>query len=68
MPYQADETGQIRRLGDKAGFDALETHELRDGKTLCGVKARPWKGYTMRLVRLGPGTVTCDACAKAPGH
>jgi hypothetical protein len=56
----------MRRAGDSTS--TLEIHEMRaDGKPLCGPKPRRWMGYTMLTAKMGPGPVTCSACAKIRG-
>ena len=53
VPYQAQKTGQVR--------PGLKIHELKtDNRAVCGNSRRqPMKD-------LGPGTVTCESCAR--GH
>jgi hypothetical protein len=55
VPYRAQKTGQVR-----AG---LKIHELKaDDRAVCGNSRRhPMKD-------LGPGTVTCQSCARGTGH
>jgi hypothetical protein len=66
VPYYAKERVQMQRAGDTTS--SLEFHEMRpDGKPLCGPKPRQWRGYTMLTVKVGPGDVTCSACAKVSG-
>ena len=62
--YQAPETGRMQEATATTGFE-LKIHELRDdGLPLCGPKPDSYKGRTMRLVKLGPGPVTCGSCAR----
>ena len=68
-PYPASETGQMREAATPTTPTSLTIHELRpDGLPLCGPKADTWQGKTMRLVDLGPGSVTCGSCASITGR
>ena len=55
MQYQALKTGQIK--------PGLKVHELKaDNRAVCGNSHREPQDD------LGPGTVTCESCARDTGH
>lgn len=55
MQYQAQKTGQVR--------PELKVHELKaDNRAVCGNSRR------QPMDDLGPGTVTCESCARDTGH
>ena len=55
MQYQTQKTGQIR--------SGLKVHELKaDNRSVCGNSRRE------PMDDLGPGTVTCESCARDTGH
>jgi hypothetical protein len=55
MPHQAQKTGHVR--------PGLKIHELKaDNRAVCGNSRR------QPMNDLGPGTVTCESCARDTGH
>jgi hypothetical protein len=55
VPYQAQKTGRIR--------PGLKVHQLKaDDRAVCGNSRRE------PMNDLGPGTVTCESCARDTGH
>ena len=64
MAYNAIDTLQITFIGE-ASSPSLKVHESRpDGTPYCGQPLDPWQGNPATYTRQGPGTVTCERCAR----
>lgn len=62
MSYSATETCQIRMSIAKDVSNELVVHE--GAAPRCRQVTRPWNGWLMVAVSLGPGTVTCGRCER----